>query len=190
MGILEMTLKDIEHIKETFPGHILEVSTALGQTSITVDRSAAHEIVAFLHNSPELRFDMLVALTAVDYADKKPLRFEVVYQLLSISRCSAVRIKVPIAEDDCSISTVTDIWQGANWLERECYDMFGITFQGHPDLRRILMPEDWQGHPLRKDYPVQSNLGPMEWQGFTSVKERAIKNNAFEVDECHRISED
>ncbi|NLI30117.1 MAG: NADH-quinone oxidoreductase subunit C [Nitrospiraceae bacterium] len=183
-----MSMQDAEKIREAFPQHVLEITEALGQVSVSVDRSVAHEILAFLHDSMELRFDMLVALTAVDYADKKPVRFEVVYQLLSTTRCGSIRIKAPVPEDDCSIATVTDIWKGANWFERECYDMFGITFTGHPELRRILMPEDWQGHPLRKDYPLQSDLGPLEWQGFIDVKEHAIKNNAFEVDECHRIS--
>lgn len=183
-----MTVNTAEKISAAFPQRVIDVTENLGQVSVTVDRTAVHDIMTFLHESPELRFDMLVALTTVDYADRKPVRFEVVYQLLSTSRCGAVRIKAPVPEDDCTIASVTDIWKGANWLERECFDMFGISFTGHPELRRILMPEDWQGHPLRKDYPLQSDLGPLEWAGFADVKERAARNNAFEVDECHRIS--
>lgn len=188
MGALEIAMSAADTIRAAFPDKVLDVSERFGQTSVTVDRSAAHEILAFLRDTPGLRFDMLVALTAVDYTDKKPVRFEVVYQLLSISRCGAIRIRVPVAEDDCSIASVTDLWNGANWFERECFDMFGITFTSHPELRRILMPEDWQGHPLRKDYPLQSDLGPLEWSGFADVKDRAVRNNAFEVDECHHIS--
>jgi NADH-quinone oxidoreductase subunit C len=188
MGPLEISMSAADTIKAAFPNQTLEVMERFGQISITVERAATHDILAFLRDTPDLRFDMLVALTAVDFADKKPVRFEVVYQLLSTTRCGAIRIKAPVPEDDCSIASVSDLWKAANWFERECFDMFGITFIDHPELRRILMPDDWQGHPLRKDYPLQSDLGPLEWQGFADVKERAIRNNVFEVDECHQIS--
>lgn len=183
-----MSTNAADRIQAEFPQHVFTVTESLGQVSVTVDRAVIHDILSFLHDSPELRFDMLVALTAADYAEKKPVRFEMVYQLLSTSRCGAIRIKAPVPEDDCTIASVSDIWKGANWFERECFDMFGITFTNHPELRRILMPEDWQGHPLRKDYPLQSDLGPLEWPGFADVKERAARNSSYEVDECHRIS--
>jgi NADH-quinone oxidoreductase subunit C len=98
---------------------------------------------------------MLVDVTAVDWMDAKEHRFEVVYQLLSVAKRHRVTIKVPVSEDQPEVPTATALWHGANFLEREVWDMFGIRFAGHPDLRRILMYEEFIGHPLRKDYPVQ-----------------------------------
>jgi NADH-quinone oxidoreductase subunit C len=92
-----------------------------------------------------------------------------------------IRIKAEVPEDDCKIDTVTDLWKGANWHERECFDLFGIVFTGHPDLRRILLPEDWEGHPLRKDYPLKSDLGELEWKGFKEVLDVAEKNKIYEM---------
>jgi NADH-quinone oxidoreductase subunit C len=86
-----------------------------------------------------------------------------------------------VSELECSIDSVVGIWAGANWHERECYDMFGITFNNHPDLRRVLMPEDWEGYPLRKDYPLKSDLGDKEWDGFKQVIETAERNKIHEV---------
>jgi len=105
--------------------------------------------------SSELDFAMLVDITAVDWMDSKANRFEVVYQLLSISKNRRLTIRVELPEDKPQIASASGLWQGANFLEREVWDMFGITFVGHPDLRRILMYEEFKGHPLRKDYPVQ-----------------------------------
>ena len=106
-----------------------------------------------LRDADAFRFTTIIEITAADYIPRQP-RFEVVYHLLSISRRARLRLKVRV-HDGAAIPTVQDVWKGAGWPEREVWDMFGIVFDGHPDLRRLLMPEDWEGHPARKDYPVQ-----------------------------------
>jgi NADH-quinone oxidoreductase subunit C len=106
-----------------------------------------------LRDDPDLRFEMLSDLTAVDYLGRTP-RFEVVYQLNSLTHAHRLRVKVRLDEDDLVLPTASDVWKSANWAERETYDMFGIRFAGHPDLRRILMYPEFTGFPLRKDYPV------------------------------------
>lgn len=112
-------------------------------------------ICQFLHDDPELNFVYVADITAVDYPERTP-RFDVVYHLYSIDKNHRVRVKTGVNEGN-GIFSVTGIWKGADWFEREVYDMFGIEFTGHPDLRRILLPDDWTGHPLRKDYPLQGN---------------------------------
>jgi NADH-quinone oxidoreductase subunit C len=109
----------------------------------------------FLRDDPALKFAMLADLTAVDWlpTDREP-RFQVVYHLLSLEHNRRLRLKIDVAEDDATAPSVTDIWPTANFFEREVYDLFGIRFAGHPDLRRILMPDDWLTYPLRKDVPL------------------------------------
>jgi NADH-quinone oxidoreductase subunit C len=111
-----------------------------------------------LRDHPDLRFSLLVDITAVDYWPREP-RFEVVYLFVSIEHSLRLRVKVPLQGASAVIATVSDLWPAANWLEREVWDLFGIVFDGHPDLRRLLMPDDWEGHPLRKDFPVQVRKG-------------------------------
>lgn len=168
-------------IKSRYPHEIIEVSESYGQTAITVRKERIREIMGFLHDTANLNFDYLEDLCGVDYLGKKTARFEVVYHLFSMKHRHMVRIKAEVSEEDCSIDSVEGIWKGAGWHERECYDMFGIKFNGHPDLRRVLMPEDWEGHPLRKDYPVQSDLGEMEWKGMKDVLDTAERNRKYEV---------
>jgi NADH-quinone oxidoreductase subunit C len=112
------------------------------------------EIFRLLKEDPQLDFNFLVDLTAVDYLDKRTPRFEVVYHLYSLSKNHRLRVKIPVAGEDPVVDSLTPLWKGANWLEREVWDMFGIRFRGHPDLRRILLYEQFEGYPLRKDYPV------------------------------------
>ena len=119
-----------------------------------VPRDDVPVVVRVLRDHAGLAFTSLLELTAVDYWPREP-RFEVVYLLLSIPRRMRLRMKVRLYGGDAHVSTVSDVWPSANWLEREVWDMFGIAFDGHPDPRRLLMPEDWEGFPLRKDYPVQ-----------------------------------
>jgi NADH-quinone oxidoreductase subunit C len=122
--------------------------------------------------------DHLLDLCGVDYNTKKTPRFEVVYNLYSIPLMHMIRVRALVPEDDCKIKTVTSVWKGANWHERETFDMYGIVFEGHPDLRRILMPDDWEGYPLRKDYPLK---GPKkEWQGYQEVKEKARELSKYD----------
>jgi len=111
------------------------------------------EVCTFLRDDPELQFTMLASVSGVDYLPRDP-RFEVVYHLLSIPKNARFVLKVEVREEDPKLPTVTDVWPTANWLERETYDFYGIVFTGHPDLVRILLPEEWVGWPLRKDSPL------------------------------------
>ena len=124
------------------------------EMSVTVERSLIREAAALLKDDPGLRFDFLSDLTCVDWYPNEP-RFEVVYHLLSMQQKERVRLKVRLSGDDASIESLTSVWAGANFFEREIWDLFGVRFLGHPNLSRIMMPEDWEGHPLRKDYPVE-----------------------------------
>lgn len=134
---------------------LTEKSSELGDLVVRVAPSNIAEVLRHCKEDPRLLFNMLIDLTAVDWMDQRPERFEVVYQLLSISNRSRLCVKVSLSEDKPEIPTATNLWAGANFLEREVWDMFGISFVGHPDQRRILMYEEFVGHPLRKDYPVQ-----------------------------------
>jgi len=124
------------------------------ELTIVVKRPAIRQACAILRDDPALQFNFLADITGVDWYPSEP-RFEVVYHLLSIPRRQRLRLKVRLAGDDPSLESVTSVWPSANFFEREVYDLFGVRFAGHPNLRRILMPEDWDGHPLRKDYPVE-----------------------------------
>lgn len=141
-----------ERIRERFPDAVIAVREMAGEQTVVVDRARIVEVLQFLRDDGELRYNFLSDLTAVDFLGRVP-RFEIVYHLLSIPNKRRVRLKV-LVEDGVPALSVTRVYPGANFHEREVYDMFGIEFEGHPDLRRILMPNDWEGHPLRKDYPL------------------------------------
>ncbi len=162
----------VEKLQENFPHDIIEIKECAGQVSVTVQRDRIVDILRFLHDDGELLFDHLADVTAVDWLGKKEPRFEVVYNLFSIRYKQFIRIKVQVPENDPRVDSVTCIWKTANWLERECYDMFGIVFEGHPDLRRILMPEDWEGYPLRKDYPLFLEE-EQEWKEYKKLRQKA-----------------
>ena len=134
-----------------------------GATIVHVSRERAHEILAWLRDEPGERYDYLVDVTAVEYRDRER-ELEVVYQLRSIPRNADLRVKILLPPDGAlEVDSVVDLWQGANWLEREVWDMFGIRFAGHPDLRRILMWETYdEGHPLRKDFPLRGRFSRAE----------------------------
>lgn len=167
-----------EKLKVSFPEEVLDVREFRGEASVTLRKDRIVEICRFLHDEPDLFFDFLVNLCGTDYLGRKDNRFEVVYNLYSIRHRHALRLKAEVPEKDISIASVVPVWAGANWLERECFDMFGIIFTGHPDLRRVLLPADWEGYPLRKDYPLK---GPeKEWQGFSDVLEKAKRLKKFE----------
>jgi|MudIll2142460700_1097286.scaffolds.fasta_scaffold38002_3 NADH-quinone oxidoreductase subunit C len=169
-----------EKIKEKFADQVVEVVEFRDQVSVIVKRDQILSILKFLHDDPLLSLNHLQDLTAVDYSKKKEIRFEVVYNLYSIRHRHKIRIRAQVPENDTKIDSVVPIWSGANWHERECYDMFGITFTGHPDLRRILMPEDWEGFPLRKDYPLKGPEFDKDWPGFTDVVKRSKELREFE----------
>ena len=124
------------------------------EMTIFVDRSDIREACALLRDDPACPFNFLSDVTCVDWYPSEP-RFEVVYHLLSISNKERLRLKVRLSGDAPAVESVTSVWPSANYFEREVFDLFGVRFTGHPYLRRLLMPEDWEGHPLRKDYPVE-----------------------------------
>jgi NADH-quinone oxidoreductase subunit C len=161
-------LEIAEKIKERFPLDVLDVKQFRDQVSVNVRREKIVEICRFLKDDPELYMDFLSDLCGVDYPDRE-FRFEVVYNLYSLKHRHRIRLKALIPENDSSIDSVTDVWRGADWHEREACDMFGIVFNGHPDLRRILMPEDWEGYPLRKDYPLRGPEGK-EYKAYEEIK--------------------
>jgi len=153
------TLQAIEQaVRQRFAEALVEVVVFRGELTLRVRREAVRDVLRFLRDAPDLRFDYLSDVTAVDFLEANNMRrvprFEVVYHLLSLDYLHRVRVKAPVPEEDPRIDSVQDIWPTANWHEREVFDMFGITFDGHPDLTRILMPDDWEGHPLRKDFPI------------------------------------
>ncbi len=142
---------------------VLRRSESCGDTIVSVARESAHEMLQWLKETPGQDFDYLTDVTAVDYRDPgQPL--EVVYQLRSLQRKVDLRIKIPLDKSgDLSVDSVWDLWKGADWLEREVFDMFGVTFTNHPDLRRILMWETYrEGFPLRKDFPLRGHYSRAE----------------------------
>jgi NADH-quinone oxidoreductase subunit C len=151
-------------LKEQFFGFITEIHSQHGDDTVIVPREKIVDISRYLKEDPELDYNILLDITAVDYLPREP-RFEVVYHYLSLRHLQRIRVKVRVTEHDPEVSTLTDLWDCANWLEREVWDMFGIRFEGHPDLRRILMYEEFEGHPLRKDYPIRKRqplIGPKD----------------------------
>jgi NADH-quinone oxidoreductase subunit C len=142
----------VDKLKGKFSGSVIDVAEFRGETTVTVNKEDIVPICSFLKK--DLGFNFLTDLCGVDYLGNSP-RFMVVYHLYNIGTHQRLRLKVPVEESDPRVDTVSGVWGTANWHERECWDLMGISFNNHPDLRRILMPDDWKGHPLRKDYPVQ-----------------------------------
>ena len=147
-------------LRERFEKEVLDVVTAQGQTTVVCEKGGITEVLTFLRDEPDLRFDRLSDVTAVDYQDhpgRDPhdSRFDVVYSLYSHPHNHRLRVRAPVADEDPRIASATSVWRGAEWPEREAFDMFGIRFDGHPDLRRILMPQSFEDFPLRKDYPLR-----------------------------------
>ena len=156
-------------VNDKFADAVIEQGEFHGQDFVTVKVEAVHDVVAALRD--EGGFAMLEDLTAVDYLDRPDVegRFRVVYHFLSLDRAELFRLKAFVEDEDTEVPTVTDLYGGADWLEREIFDMFGIRFAGHPDLRRILMAEDWEGHPCRRDYPWHGHIpieDPMRVQDY------------------------
>lgn len=163
------SLEIAEKIKDKFLREVLDINQFRDQVSVTIKRDKIIDICRYLYEDPDIRMDFLSDLCGVDYPERKS-RFEIVYNLCSLKHGHRIRIKALIPADNPSIDSVVSIWSGANWHEREACDMFGIVFNGHPDLRRILMPEEWNGFPLRKDYPLQGIEG-WEYREFEELKE-------------------
>jgi len=162
-------LEIVTRLKDKFLSEIVNVKEFRDQVFVTVKRHRISDICRFLFSDPDIHMNFLADLCGADYPDREE-RFEVVYNLYSIKYNHRLIIKALVPENDLTIDSVVPIWIGADWHEREACDMFGIVFNGHPDLRRILMPEDWEGYPLRKDYPLK---GPRdrEYKGFEELKD-------------------
>jgi NADH-quinone oxidoreductase subunit C len=154
----------VENLKGKFSAAILDVAEFRGETTVVVKKEEIVAICSYLKKQEG--FNFLTDLCGVDYLGQSP-RFMVVYHLYNLKTHERLRLKVPVEEKSPQVDTVSSVWATANWHERECWDLMGISFNNHPDLRRILMPEDWQGHPLRKDYPVQGP-GREPYQGRLS----------------------
>ncbi len=154
----------LRKLAERFGDAIVSTHSAFGDDTAVVRREKIVEICTFLRDDPDLRFEFAMDLTGVDYLGEVP-RFEVVYHLYSMEKKRRVRIKSRLHEEDPTIDSVSSVWPGMNWYEREAFDMYGIVFRDHPNLKRILMYEGFVGHPLRKDYPKakrQPTVGPVE----------------------------
>ena len=166
----------LQSLQEAAPSARLESAPTIDlQPTIYVDRDAAPAVLLTLRDRSDLGFAFLAELTAVDFWPREP-RFEVVYLLVSLEHRTRLRLKVRLHGNDAHIASATPIWPAANWLEREVWDLFGIAFDGHPDPRRLLMPEDWEGSPLRKDYPVQIRKRPETSEPLQVSAEEFRKN--------------
>lgn len=152
---MEMEEKEIlKELTKKFPEKILEASSPYGDETILIQKDALPKIMNFLKGKP-YDYAMLLDLTCVDYLGAGEPRFEMVYHVYSLSRKSRLRIKAKLDSGDLNVDSLTSLWKNANWLEREVFDLFGVNFNGHPDMRRIFMYEGFEGHPLRKDYPLR-----------------------------------
>jgi NADH-quinone oxidoreductase subunit C len=163
-------------LQAAVPGAQIESAPSIDlQTTIYASRDQVPGLARALRDRPEFAFTFLAELTAVDFWPKEP-RYEVVYVLVSMANRLRLRMKVRLTADDPHVATVSDVWPAANWLEREVWDLFGIAFDGHPDPRRLLMPEDWQGFPLRKDHPVQIRMTPATGEALQVTEEEFRAN--------------
>jgi NADH-quinone oxidoreductase subunit C len=152
----------LRRLIEAHGGALRATHANLGDATALVEVSQLEPVMRFLRDDAECQFDMLTDLTAVDYLGEEP-RFEVVYHLYSVPKNKRLRVKARVSEQSPEIATLCPLWPSANWMEREVWDLYGIRFTGHPDLRRILLYEEFQGHPLRKDYPKEKRqplIGP------------------------------
>jgi NADH-quinone oxidoreductase subunit C len=142
-------------LQREHPDWVTEIIDALGETTMVVPREHIVGVCEHLETADGCQFNFLADLCGFDRGPEEEPRFEVNYHLFSTTRHHRLRLKVLLNEDDLHVATVTGVWRTANWHERETYDLFGVIFDGHPDLRRILLPDDWQGHALRKDFPLR-----------------------------------
>jgi NADH-quinone oxidoreductase subunit C len=195
----------IDTLREAAPDAAMDALPAVDMPTIAVGREHLLTVCRTLRDHPALQFAFLADVTAVDRLPAEP-RFDVVYHAACIGSAFAqaggpaparrLRLKVGLPGDDAWVPSVVSIWPTANWPEREVFDLFGIVFEGHPDLRRVLMPDDWQGHPLRKDYPVQIRKDTASWspvqvsvEEFADSMRRRREMTAREAQPGHRAEE-
>jgi NADH-quinone oxidoreductase subunit C len=194
------TSPSVGALRSAFGPVIQKSQVSCGDSIVWVDRARAHDVLAWLRDTPAQEFNYLTDLTAVDYRDPER-ELEVVYQLRSLSRRADLRVKIALSKSQpLDVDSVVDLWKGADWLEREVFDMFGVTFKGHPDLRRILMWDTYaEGHPLRKDFPLRGHFTRAEQtrqalaanpEAHYSIEELSIAEAYDELPEemRHRLS--
>ena len=181
-----MSVAKIEQLRSKIisksPISIIKDSVELNDLIVQISPEDILSFFTFLKNDSELQFNLLVDITAIDWLDKRSERFELVYAFLSLKNLHRVRVKVAVSESAPKVKTITSLWNGANYLESEVYDMYGILFDGHPDLRRILMYEEFQGFPLRKDYPVQGK------QPRIPLRSSEVRNTALDMKRPHLVA--
>ena len=143
----------VDAVQANFPSAVVSTHAWRGDETIVVRREHLIEVLTFLRDDPAMDFRMPIDVCGVDLLGWKEPRFEVVYHLFSLTKRHRIRVKVEVAEDDCWVPSAIRVWPGIDWFEREAWDMMGIVFEGHPKLQRILLYDEFEGHPLRKDYP-------------------------------------
>jgi NADH-quinone oxidoreductase subunit C len=182
----------VDTLRPSVPEGAVEVAPAAdGMPAIYVAREHAPAVCQLLRDHPALQFSFAPDMTAVDFMPREP-RFEVIVHLVSLGippygdTPKRLRVKIRVPGTDARMPTISGVWKAMNWAEREVYDMFGIHFDGHPDLRRILMPEDWDGHPARKDYPVQIKMTPKVYEPLQVTAEEFASNVQQQRDRAKR----
>ena len=159
-------------LKQEFKDDVTDFHAHRNDETVVIERDALEAVCRFLRDDTRCCFEIMMDLTAVDLFEMNETpRFEMVYHFKSLTHARRLRLKVSLAEDDCKIASIHHLWKAVDWYERECFDMFGIVFEGHPDLRRILMYDEFEGHPLRKDYPIDKQQPLME---LKEVEERHV----------------
>lgn len=171
----------LDIVRAAVPAATIDVAPSIDMPSAYVDRDHLVEVCQALRTHPDLQFSVLLDVTAVDRLPAAP-RYEIVYILVCLgpsygtAPARRLRLKVQLANESAAVPTVSGVWPAANWAEREVFDLFGIQFEGHPDLRRVLMPDEWEGHPLRKDYPVQIRKDTASWSPMQLTEEQFTAN--------------
>jgi NADH-quinone oxidoreductase subunit C len=154
----------IDYVREEHGDAVLESHSRLGNDTVVVDKDAVPDVIQFLKEDDRCKMNLLRQISCVDYDNRHP-RFEVVYVLYSLQHKHMLLVRAPVPEDACEVPTISHLYRTAGWLEREVWDMYGVTFEGHPDLRRVMMYEEFEGHPLRKDYDKQKGQPRTEFIG-------------------------
>jgi NADH-quinone oxidoreductase subunit C len=165
----------IAALNAAVPGADCQPGATADRPTVIVPRDRLLDVAGVLRDDPSLRFDVLVETTAVDWWPAEP-RFEVVYHLVATGVPAQLRLKVRLPGEDPRVPSLHTVWPSADWLEREVWDLFGIVFEQHGDLRRLLMPEDWEGYPLRKDYPVQIRMKPKVYEPLQMTEQEFQAN--------------
>jgi len=164
-GYFDEVADDLERAFPEFGAAIEKVVVDRNELTLYVKRDQLRAVALTLRNTESLRFEMCMGVNGVHYPDEKDRELHAVYELLSLTHNRRLRLEVAVPDSDPHLPSLVEVWGGVNWHERETFDMFGIIFDGHPGLTRILMPDDWQGHPQRKDYPLGGI--PVEYKGAT-----------------------